>query len=121
MLAILDLGPDILAYRVEGKLEASDIDRAFAAVDRRLAEGGKIRIYAEVISLTGMGLNAIWEDFRKSIEHWDALPRIDRVALVTDVEWLRRVTHLEDRMFRRIQMDAFPLAEREEARAWLTT
>ena len=121
MLTILEFGPNILAYRVEGKLDSADIARAFAEVDERLAASGKIRVYAEVVSLTGMSVNAVWEDFRKSIEHWDVLPRIEKVALVTDIEWLRRAARLEDRIFRRMEMEAYTLAEREEARAWLTS
>jgi hypothetical protein len=121
MLTILELGPSILAYRVEGKLDSADVARAFNAVDERLAKNAKIRVYAEIVSLTGMSVNAVWEDFRKSIEHWDVLPRIEKVALVTDIEWLRRAARMEDRMFRRLQMEAYTLAESEEARAWLAS
>lgn len=120
MLTILELGPNILAYRVEGKLDGADIDRAFAAMDQRLAASGKIRVYAEVVSLAGMRANAVWEDFRKSLAHWDVLPRIEKVALVTDIEWLRRAARLEDRIFRRMEMEAYTLDERDDARAWLT-
>jgi hypothetical protein len=119
MLAILDLGPNILGYRAEGKLESADIDRAFEVVDERLAAGGKIRVYTEVASLMGISLNALWDDFRQSIQHWNVIPRIEKVALVTDIEWLRRAAHWEDRMFRGLQIQAFTLDERDEAHAWL--
>ena len=48
-----------------------------------------------------------------------AIPRIEKVALVTDIEWLRRAAHWEDRMFRGLQIQAFMLADREEAQIWL--
>ena len=119
MLAILDLGPTILGYRAEGKLESADVDRAFEEVDERLASGGKIRIYAEILSLMGLSLNALWDDFRQSIQHWNVIPRIEKVAVVTDIEWLRRTAHWEDRMFRGLEIQAFTLEDRDKAQAWL--
>ena len=119
MLANLDFGPNVLAYRVEGRLERADIDRAFAEVDARLAGGGKIRVYTEVISLMGISLNSIWDDFRQSVQSWNVIPRIEKAALVTDIEWLRRAAHWEDPMFRGLQIQAFVLADREEAQIWL--
>jgi hypothetical protein len=100
-------------------LERADIDRAFAEVDARLANGGKIRVYTEVVSLMGINLNSVWDDFRQSVQSWNVIPRIEKVALVTDIEWLRRAAHWEDRMFRGLQIQAFMLADREEAQIWL--
>ena len=34
MISIIDIAPNVLAYRVEGKVEKADIDRVFGEVDR---------------------------------------------------------------------------------------
>lgn len=119
MLSILDLGPRVLAYHVEGKVEREDVDRVFAEMDRKLASDEKLRVYAEVESMTGVSLDALWQDVRLGIQRWSALSRIDRAALVTDLGWLRRATIWEDRLLRGIHLRTFPLAERDEARAWV--
>lgn len=119
MLSLLDLGPDVLAYRAEGKLERADIDRVFAEVDRKLESGDGIRVYGEVRSLSGISLDALWRDLRLSLQRWNAISKIEKAALVTDLEWLRKAAVWEDRAFRGIEIRTFPLSEEAEARAWV--
>lgn len=119
MISILDLQPNVLAYRVEGKLEREDIDRVFVEVDRKLATGQKIRVYAEVHSITGMTLEAIWQDIKLGIQRMNLIARIERAAVVTDIGWLRTAAIWEDKMFGGLQMRTFHLSQQMEAQAWV--
>lgn len=119
MISILELGPNVLAYRAEGKLERADIERVFAELDRRLSSGEKIRIYAEVHSLSGISLEALWEDVRLGIQRWSAIAKIEKAALVTDLEWVRKAAVWEDRVLRGLHMRTFPLSGRAEAQVWV--
>jgi hypothetical protein len=119
MLSILDIGPRILAYRAEGRIERDDIDRIIREVDRQLSSGETFRVYAEVFSLTGMSLDAFWRDILASAQRWTAMFRIDRAALVTDLEWLRRSAGGEQVSLPGIEIRTYTLAEQAEARHWL--
>lgn len=119
MISILEIGPRILGYRVEGRVEREDVDRVIAEVDRQLSAGETFRVYAEVFSVTGMSMEAIWRDVLASAQRWTALFRIDRAALVTDVEWVRRAAGVERRMLPGMEIRIVPLAEQAEARLWL--
>ena len=118
MISTLDVGPGVLGYHVDGKLQREDIDRAYAELDRTLASAEKIRVYAEVDSLSGTP-GALWEDLRQGFQHWNVIPRIEKVAVVTDLGWVRNVTELEDKLFRGMDMRVFPLARAAEARSWI--
>lgn len=119
MISILQLQPNVLAYRVEGKLEREDIDRIFAEVDRKLATGEKIRVYAEVHSITGMTLEAIWQDLKLGIQRMNLISKIERAALVTDLGWLRTAVAFEEKMFGGLSIRAFQLSQQMEAQAWV--
>ena len=53
---------------------------------RALEEHRKVRLYYETAQdFTGFDADAAWEDFKFGMKH---LSRWERVAVVTDVEWL---------------------------------
>lgn len=121
MLTILELGPNVLGYHVDGRLDAADIERVFGEIDRTLATQDKIRVYGEVHSLAGMTMDALWRDLRLSVNHLGALSRVEKVALVTDIGWLKSAAGLENRMFGNMEIRVFSLAEQLEARTWITS
>lgn len=58
---------------------------------------------------------ALWEDLKVGVEHLRAWKRI---ALVTDIEWMRHLTALFGWMTPG-EIRVFPLDERAEATAWV--
>ena len=58
---------------------------------------------------------AAWEDFKVGMEHFT---RWQRVALVTDVDWIRHTMQLFSFIMPG-DMRVFPTAEAAQARAWL--
>lgn len=121
MLTLVELGPNILGYHVDGKLDTADVERVFQEVDRTLATSDRIRVYAEVHSLSGLTLNAVWTDLRLTADHLKSISRIEKAALVTDIGWLRTAAGLENRMFGNIQIRVFSIGEQMEARNWITS
>jgi len=59
----------------------------------------------------------MWEDFKVGVEH---LTRWERVAVVTDIEWIRQATRLFSFMIPGA-IKSFPTSGADEARAWVTT
>jgi hypothetical protein len=119
MVELLDLGERVLALRIDGRIEKTDIERIFAELDRTLAGEGKIRVYMEIAALTGVALDALWRDLQLALQRLNAIPRIERAAVATDAGWIRTAAGVEDRVFRGIDVRAFELARVAEARAWV--
>jgi hypothetical protein len=118
-ITILDLGPRIVAYRLDGRIEKSDVDRSFEAFDRALAAPDSIRLYAEVESFSGIGVDALLRDFRLGIQRIGALSRIERAAVVSDVDWINRIARIEDHVFRGIDIRIFAPEDAAQARSWV--
>lgn len=119
MIEILNISPNVLAYRIEGAIDREDIDRAFAEVDEKLAGEGSIRVYVELRSITGVSVEALLRDLWLGIQRLNLLPRLEKSALVTDLEWLRRMAGMPDMIFPGLQLKAYSLAEQPEAWAWI--
>lgn len=120
MIEILDGFPDgVVAFRATGRVTRTDYDQVLVpAVERALATHRTIRCYYELTpAFTGMDTGAMWEDARIGIEH---LTRWERVAVVTDVEWIRAAAGV----FRFLMpgtVRVFAMADIAEAKRWIAT
>ncbi len=65
--------------------------------------------YETAADFAGIDPSAMWEDFKVGMEDF---PRWERVALVTDVELMKRV-------IMRDSMRIFPSSEAARAREWI--
>ena len=114
---LVDFPDDVLAFVCNGRVTKEDYDAVLVpAVMNGLKRQGKVRLYYETAAdFAGIDPGAIWEDFKVGMEH---LTRWERVAVVTDVEWIKQTM----RFFRFLMpgtMKSFPTSEAAQARAWI--
>lgn len=112
-----DLPAGTLGFRAHGQVTAADYENILVPdVEAAFALNPKLRmLYHLGEDFTGFDPGAMWDDAKLGFRHFSGW---ERVALVTDVAWLRAGVHAlgfampgEFRMFRNAQL--------EEARAWL--
>jgi len=118
MIRLLTGFPDnVLAVACEGHVTRRDYeDVLIPAMTAALQRHPKLRVYYEVMpQFSGIDAGAIWEDFRVGMEH---LSRWERMAVVTDVEWIRLAVNA----FRFLlpgKLRVFPVSGIDEARRWI--
>jgi hypothetical protein len=118
MIRLLTGFPDnVLAAACEGHVTRQDYDDVLIpAVNAALERHPKVRLYYEVTpQFTGITAGAVWEDFLVGIEH---LSRWERMAVVTDVEWIR-FTMNAFRFLLPGRLRVFRVDETDEARRWI--
>jgi SpoIIAA-like len=118
MIRILEDFPEpIVALLAEGQVTRKDYEEVLIPrVKQALAKGEKVRLYYELGSaFTGIDARAAWEDFKIGLEH---LTRWERVAVVTDVQWLRLTLGAFGFMMPG-KLRVFPASQATEARAWI--
>jgi hypothetical protein len=119
MLRLLDGFPDnVVAISALGRVTRRDYEQTLIPrVEEVLARHPKIRCYYELVApFEGFDAGAAWEDLRVGIEH---LTRWERMAVVTDVEWIHGAVTL----FRFLlpgEMRVFGSADAAQARAWVS-
>jgi hypothetical protein len=111
---LTDLPAGVVGFEATGTLKAEDYrDVVLPALERALASG-EVRFVIVMPEFRGMSGGALWQDLKLGVEHFRAWKRI---ALVTDIDWMRHMTELFGWMTPG-QVKVFPLAQRGEAIAW---
>lgn len=107
-----------LGFRARGQVTADDYERVLVPdVEAAFALNRKLRlIYVIDADFSGFDPGAMWDDARLGWRHFSGW---DRIALVTDVTWIRGTAHA---MGFAIPADfqLFQLAELEQAQAWVS-
>jgi hypothetical protein len=90
---MLDLIPDlpegVIGFSASGQVSAGDYARVLIpAVEMQLKQRPRLRLlYHLGPAFTGFTAGAMWDDVKVGLKH---LGSWERIALVTDVEWLRK-------------------------------
>ena len=120
MIKILDGFPEAtVAIACEGHVTREDYEKILIPrLNEALVRHDKVRIYYEIgPSFAGFDVGALWEDSKAGLGH---LSRYERMALVTDVPWIRlAVGAFRFLMPGRLRL--FGTSQAHEARAWIKT
>ena len=108
---------DVIALRAIGVITGEAYrDTLVPMVEERLKKHDKLKclivLGEEYATYTG---DAAWADLRLGLSHWTAFTR---VALVTDIGWLAKASHLFSPLMP-FEMEVFPLEELEAAKSWI--
>ncbi len=120
MIEIIEgLAENVVGFRAHGRLSKQDYEAVLIPeVTKALERREKIRCYYELgAEYAGMEPGAAWEDFKIGIEH---LTRWERVAVVTDVEWIR-IAIMAFRFLIPCDTRVFGTAQASDARNWIAS
>lgn len=108
---------NVVAFVCKGRVTKADYDAVLApAVRDALLTHEKVRLYYETArDFAGIDPGAVWEDFKIGMEH---LTRWERIAVVTDVEWIKHTVHFFSFLLPGTTK-IFPLSEAARAREWI--
>jgi SpoIIAA-like len=109
-----DMPAGVVGFEAGGKLHAEDYRDVVLPALERAAATGEVRFVIVMRDFAGMSGGALWQDLKVGIEHLRAWKRI---ALVTDIEWMRHMTDLFGWMTPG-ETKTFSLGQRDEAVEW---
>ncbi len=112
-------GPDIVAFRVTGKVTAGDIERSWAAIGAALDEAATIGLYVEIADLGGFTLDALVKDVAMGFQQIGQWRRFARYAVVADAAWIRTMASIEGAILPGIEIRAYTPDQGDDAMAWL--
>ncbi|HET9030159.1 MAG TPA: STAS/SEC14 domain-containing protein [Candidatus Aquilonibacter sp.] len=101
-----------------GRITGTDYEAVLIPeVDAKLTRHHDIKCYYEVAADASFDVGAVWDDAKIGIEH---MTRWARVAVVTDIEWLRNATNAF-RFLMPGKVRVFESAQASEARRWIAS
>jgi hypothetical protein len=107
--------PNILGFRLSGKLHDADYKQFVPAIDAALAQHGKVCLLAQFHDFHGWDMHALWDDIKFSTTH---CTKIDRIALVGDKTWEKWMAKV-CKPFTMAKVRYFDATEIDAAKAWL--
>ena len=114
---IPNLPAGTLGFRATGTVTAADYESVLVPdIEAAFAVNRKLRLLYHVApGFESFQAGAMWDDAKLGFRHFSGW---DRVALVTDVAWLRGLTSAM-RFLVPAELRLFTDAELEEAKAWI--
>jgi hypothetical protein len=111
MIEQLEMGvPDIIGFRLSGKLMAEDYKVLAPCIEEVVQRKGKVKLFAEVEDLHGWDWRAAWDEIKFGARHYRD---IDRIAMVGDrkweevvVDWCKPLTKTQIRYFDKSKANA---------------
>ncbi len=113
------LPDNVIGFSAHGHVTAADYEQhVVPAVEEVLVAHDKIRLLYQLgEDFEGFDVGALWEDTKVGLGH---LAAWERIALVTDVDWLRTAAKAMGFMMPG-EVRVFPNAELDAARDWLAS
>lgn len=124
MIEILDMQEEnTLGFRVDGEMGKDELQNVFELFEKKVEKNGKVKFYTEI---TNFGINdltadAVKADIKFWLTHPTILPNFEKVALVTDLSWVKKIFEVECALIPTLIGKSFPLTEKDEALEWLKT
>jgi hypothetical protein len=107
---------NIYRLEVNGILKKADMDQWQDALIVEMARIGHVRLLFILKGFDGWERNADWSDLAFYVKHGD---KIERIAIVGDERWRSETLMFASADLRRAQVEFFPEAALQDARAWL--
>ncbi|WP_136247526.1 STAS/SEC14 domain-containing protein [Halomonas borealis] len=120
MLELLPSEADhLLAMRIGDRVTAPDIQVAIDAIETLKKIQPRISLYIEIDDMRWMTFTAFLRDLGYGLTQLGDLDRYYRAAVLSDKRWIRHLARLEDRLFKRMEIQTFPLHDKPSALEWV--
>lgn len=117
-LKLIETGdPNVLAYEVNGKITAYEMEAAASAFEPAIAGGGKLRVLGRVRRFGGVETSALLSQQYLRIKR-ELLGRVERYALVGAPLWMESLADTTAPLFG-VEFRCFRVEEEPLAWAWL--
>ena len=121
MLHKLDFKEEHVAgFRWEGKFDEKAFKQSLVQFVPELQMRSRLNVYFEVVSLTEVEAKAIWDEMKFDLQNFkDLQKKIEKVALVTDMSWMRTMAEASSSVIPGIRLKSFKFDEAEAAKTWI--
>lgn len=82
---------NIIAISIDGEITQTDLHQVISEMEAIVDKYRELRIFAEVVAISGTEPGAIWEDLKFAFSHFG---HIGRYAVVGDPKWLEPAIHI---------------------------
>jgi hypothetical protein len=119
MLTITNRGDERLDIEFQGSIDAAQMRAGLDELFTKAAGIEHGRMFYRIRDFDMPSMGAIAVELRHMVPLLRLLRRFDRIAVVADAGWVRKMSEIEGALFPGIELKAFDPAYAAEAEAWL--
>ena len=108
----------VVAMKAGGVVTAEELQQAIDAIEAAKRDHPRISLVVEFDDMRWMTLTALLKDIGYGLTQLSDLERYHRAAVITDKEWIKHIAHLEDRLFKVVDLRTFPRRDYATALQW---
>lgn len=121
MFKVEQYGLNRLDIQLSGKLDTEEMKIALDELVSRSKNIENGKMLYEIIEFHLPSLGAIVIEFSRLPSMFGLMKKFDRVAVLTDKTWLKKVSEFEGALFPGLEIKAFGRDQKAEAEAWLSS
>lgn len=114
---------NVLAISYKDNITENDIDHSYELINLALANNKPLTLYIELLDDFSVEIAALLKDLKKSPEMLKKLKYFDRIAVVTDRDWMRNILHVEEALLSLflsdLELNVYTVSERAQAISWI--
>lgn len=107
---------NVVGLNIHGKVSTEELEQVTDAIESKLEQHEKLRLYVEMEDFEGMSFEAFFKDLKFGVKNWD---RFDKEAIVTDKDWMEKIAGAADKVFRNIEVRTFEPENKDQAKEWV--
>ena len=119
MFKVMKQGENRLDIELSGKLNSDEMKMALDELVSKSQDIEKGKMLYDVIDFHLPSLGAIAIEFSRLPSMFGLLKKFDRTAVLTDKNWIKKVSEFEGMLIPGLEIKAFDRDQKEEAEAWL--
>jgi hypothetical protein len=119
MIEYFPSGDDVIALKITSRLTREELDEIATRIEKSLAGHEKTHIFVEIEDFSGFDVGSLPEYLPRAAAMLGQLRRFGRVAVVSDLRWIRWAAKLESALLPHISYETFTSEERHRALAWV--
>ncbi|WP_143959758.1 SpoIIAA family protein [Litoribacter populi] len=109
-----------LMFKVGDKISQTEMQQMYTLIKARVDEGHAVNIYIEMEKFPTMTMGAIWEEVKQLVPDFKVLlQKIDKIALVTDKDWVQKISDGIYSIIGNINFQSFSTTEKAKAKGWI--
>ena len=120
MFKVTNKGMNRLDIELSGKLNSEEMEIALDELVNKSKEIENGKMLYDVIDFHLPSLGAIAIEFSRLPSMFGLLKKFERAAVLTDKNWLKKVSEFEGMLIPGLEIKAFERNRKEQAEAWLS-
>ncbi len=121
MFKVEQNGVNRLDIQLSGKLDTEEMKVALDELVSKSKEIEKGKMLYDIVDFHLPSLGAIAVEFSRLPSMFWFIKKFDRAAVLTDKDWIKKVSEFEGMLIPGLEIKAFDRDQREEAEVWLSS